>query len=99
MSTGTPYGVPPFNEVVSVTVIPVAPDTRTATPSTSSSAHASTTPYTRPGEPACWGPKVHRARTSTGVGGEPGGGSFGRSTHSMGGACGLSRPDPAWVRL
>ena len=27
MSTGTPYGVPPFNEVVSATVIPVAPDT------------------------------------------------------------------------
>ena len=52
-----------------------------------------------PGEPACCGPKVHRARTSTGVGGDPGGGSFGRSTHSMGGACGLSRPDPAWVRL
>ena len=29
----------------------------------------------------------------------PGGGSLGRWIHSIGGACGLSRPEPAWVRL
>ena len=52
--------------------MPVAPDTSTAMPSTSSSAHASTPPYTRPGEPLCCGPNVHRACTSTGVGRAPG---------------------------
>ena len=29
----------------------------------------------------------------------PGGGSFGRWIHSIGGACGLSRPEPAWIML
>src|SRR4051812_47546906 len=42
---------------------------------------------------------MHVASTSTGRGGEPGGGSVGRSIQTSGGACGFRRPDPACRRL
>ena len=84
ISTGLPYGTPPRSDTSSATVIPLAPAARIATPVTSSSASASTPPWTRPGEPECAAVKVQRARTGTTAGGLPGGGSVGRSSHSMG---------------